>query len=451
MTQPAAKGKILNFIQDNLITHFSDWQTTLTQGDFRQVEQLIFEQIQGLFDHVMTLLAKSSAKQMHASQKKDGSNLVVRTQKVQLRSGTTIRVDGLYRKRVPEGYEGSRHVLEGHWGLINGASPGYYDVSCHASVIGPSYDQAQCLLARHSVESSISGVRRLTNAVAAQCAIRGEVDLILEANETLAGKRVLISTDGGRSRVREYNGLFGDNGWARFNTPYREPKLFVIEVLDEHGRLCTHHLPIYGCRFGKEDHLELLREYLKQLNIDQAAEVQMVADGAAWIWNDVPGLLKELNVPADRITLTLDYYHAAQHLNILIQCLPKRVGKKQQNRIVGRCKEWLWQGKADHIVRFFQRISKRISKAARTEMNYFTAHRNHTQYADYERANLVCGSGVIESAIRRVVNLRFKNNSTFWCPENLEKLYFLRGAALSKRWDRLIESLANGPKFVGQS
>ncbi len=287
--------------------------------------------------------------------------------------------------------------------------------------------------------------------MAAQCVKRGEVDLILEANETLAGKRVLISTDGGRSRVREYNGLFGDNGWDRFDAPYREPKLFVIEVLDEHGRLCTHHLPIYGCRFGKEDHLELLRQYLKRLNIDQAAEVQMVADGAAWIWNDVPKLLQELGVASDRVTLTLDYYHAAQHLNTLMECLPKRIGKKRRSRIVRRCKDWLWQGKADHIVRFFQRISKRVSKAARTEINYFTTHKNHTQYAEYERTNLVCGSGVIESAIRRVVNLRFKNNSTFWCPENLEKLYFLRGAALSKRWDLLIENLANGAKFVGQT
>jgi len=55
----------------------------------------------------------------------------------------------------------------------------------------------------------------------------------------------------------------------------------------------------------------------------------------------------------------------------------------------------------------------------------------------------MCGSGIIESAIRRVINLRFKNASTFWNEEKVEKMYFLRGALVSKRWDILMNNLVN--------
>lgn len=51
------------------------------------------------------------------------------------------------------------------------------------------------------------------------------------------------------------------------------------------------------------------------------------------------------------------------------------------------------------------------------------------------------GSGIVESAIRRVINLRFKNASTFWDEKTVEKMYFLRGALLSKKWDILMSNL----------
>jgi hypothetical protein len=54
----------------------------------------------------------------------------------------------------------------------------------------------------------------------------------------------------------------------------------------------------------------------------------------------------------------------------------------------------------------------------------------------------MCGSGIIESGIRRVINLRFKNSSAFWKQENVECLYFLRGILLSFRWKILMKNFA---------
>src|ERR1700693_1974048 len=45
------------------------------------------------------------------------------------------------------------------------------------------------------------------------------------------------------------------------------------------------------------------------------------------------------------------------------------------------------------------------------------------------------GSGAIESAIRRVINLRLKGNSISWYEENAEGMMLLRCLVLSNRWD----------------
>jgi len=68
-------------------------------------------------------------------------------------------------------------------------------------------------------------------------------------------------------------------------------------------------------------------------------------------------------------------------------------------------------------------------------ITYLDKHTNRMQYADYQNNGLMRGSGIIESAIRRIINLRFKNTSTFWLRDNVEKLYFLRAALVAKRWD----------------
>jgi hypothetical protein len=63
------------------------------------------------------------------------------------------------------------------------------------------------------------------------------------------------------------------------------------------------------------------------------------------------------------------------------------------------------------------------------------------QYADCQAKKLMCGSGIIESGIRRVINLRFKNASAFWKQDNVECLYFLRGIMLSFRWQIMMNNL----------
>ena len=51
------------------------------------------------------------------------------------------------------------------------------------------------------------------------------------------------------------------------------------------------------------------------------------------------------------------------------------------------------------------------------------------------KKNIPIGSGAIESAVRRIVNLRLKGAGMFWLKENAEAFLHLRCQLKSGRWD----------------
>ncbi len=59
------------------------------------------------------------------------------------------------------------------------------------------------------------------------------------------------------------------------------------------------------------------------------------------------------------------------------------------------------------------------------------------QYALARKNNLPIGSGPMESAIRRVVNLRMKGNGIFWLEQNAEAMIMLRSYYKAGRWNDL--------------
>ena len=63
------------------------------------------------------------------------------------------------------------------------------------------------------------------------------------------------------------------------------------------------------------------------------------------------------------------------------------------------------------------------------------------QYAQFRAKGLPCGSGHVESAIRRVINLRLKAPGTFWLKEMAECFLFLRSQVISGRWKIFMDNL----------
>ncbi len=77
------------------------------------------------------------------------------------------------------------------------------------------------------------------------------------------------------------------------------------------------------------------------------------------------------------------------------------------------------------------------SKAIPRAWGYGETHAMRMQYVTLERRKLPIGSGQVESAVRRVVNLRFKAPGSFWRETTVSGLMHLRAAFKAGRWDEI--------------
>ena len=171
--------------------------------------------------------------------------------------------------------------------------------------------------------------------------------------------------------------------------------------------------------------------------MDQADQVLFVADGAHWIWNRVPGLVRKLGLNPDNVHELLDFYHAVEHLG-KVAGLRKKWPAKDRKSWVKKHRGLLLKGEAAAVVQAVQAICRgRNSKAIKTEREYFVRNEHRLSFPAIKALNLPIGSGAIESSIRRVINLRLKGPCTFWYKENAAKMIMLRSYYKAGRWNQL--------------
>lgn len=446
MSGLTTRSKIRKFFEQKVIGQLENWQEQLSSGDIHGFETELHAELSALYDCVCETVLPAAAEQVYeqleAKAKQDGCRkITARPLQVRLSTGSYIEVDSPYVKVPAPGYERRRHLVAQHWSLLGSATPLLYDKIGFCTALGPSYDTAHQALTKFSIQVGLSYVRETSNRLAGACHTIGEAELSIKSGESLAGKRAVIALDGGRTRIRQYSGTYTNKGYEEYDTAWREPKLFVIGVLGEGGQLSQQELPIYGCRFKQEHLFELLESYLLKLEIHRAESVQLLGDGAPWIWNNVPPLLRKLGVAPEKTIETLDAYHGTEYVHKLVEMTNSRVSEKEKPSLLKKFLNWFWAGQAGKIAQSCRKIFKYSNELTERYITYLEKHENRMQYADYKASNSMCGSGIIESGIRRVINLRFKNASTFWDEPTVEKLYFLRVALLSKRWDTVIQNL----------
>jgi len=446
MLDSATVTNISDFLVNKVIKDVKKLSKELQQGNLHRFEQ----ELQLLLREVYNYLCKEILPEVGLGLKEElkkesllagNRNMKSRDSIVRIATGEFVRVPNFYIGKPIAGWSGSRHLINNYWSLIKGNSPLLYDQIGYCSALGPSYEVGHQTLKKFGVDVSLSSVRDINNSLADHCSDLGEEHLIVEEGETVEGKRVVLSIDGGRTRLREYSGQRNEKGELIYDTAWREPKLFVIDILDEKGKVDRKELPLYGVRFSEEGCFDLLKRHLKKINIEQAKEVQIIADGAPWIWKHTKPLLEELGVSSKIITETLDVYHATKYINDLVEHMPKRIGEVERKNYLKVFKELLWEGNSRRIVETCRNIYKKPNELVRRSINYLDKHEHRMQYTDFQAGKLMCGSGIVESAIRRLINLRFKNSGTFWKKETVEKLYFFRGALLAGRWDTLIYNI----------
>ncbi len=183
-----------------------------------------------------------------------------------------------------------------------------------------------------------------------------------------------------------------------------------------------------------DDFFELLKEYLLSINLNEASEIVFCADGGQGIWPRTEKLISELGLSnAKRI---LDYTHAKQNIGIVKKLISDalKLSDKQSRVLSKQVRELLWSGDINGIsdlVREKLAGKRKAPKAALKKLNEYFGDHSKFQYKTFRDNGLPTGSGTVESAIRRVINLRIKGTGLFWKREHAENIIFLRSLVLT--------------------
>jgi hypothetical protein len=355
-------------------------------------------------------------------------------------------------KRGPHG-AGCYPVLEA-LGIADRVSPATRsEIALHV-VQAASYREAAAMLARRGLACDVSCLVRLSTATAAtssclrDAALAAALSLPVVPHGPLAGKRVRVSLDGGRVRTRRRRrGRKTAKGRHGFSTPWREPRLLVIDILDAQGQPDRLRLPLYDVLLGDAEAVwALLIGYLRLLGAAFADVVEFIADGAEWIWKRVERLSTLAEIPAAKLVEVLDFYHASQYLSETFATC-RNIPKAQRQALYTRLRHAL-RHQEDGVEVVLEALrtlaTTQRGKAIPRALGYVETHAHRMRYVTLEARKLPIGSGQVESAVRRVVNLRFKAPGSFWTETTVSGLMHLRAAFKAGRWDEVMIGVVTG-------
>lgn len=178
------------------------------------------------------------------------------------------------------------------------------------------------------------------------------------------------------------------------------------------------------------------REALRR-DIDHRAEVVLLSDGAEWIESVRQEVLDGLPV---RVTHILDHRHAEEHLWAAARaCL----GDKAAVWITDPLED-LSHGRIDAVLAALQSLPSPTAEAAKliaTTCEYYDRRRAMLDYPRFRAQGYQIGSGLAESACKRLVSQREKGPGMHWTVPGAQAIATLRAAYLSNRWGK-VEDLA---------
>ena len=359
------------------------------------------------------------------------------------------------RKGRGRGKEGSGLYPElAALGIDEGASPALVSLVGRMTALLPSYEVARDELFLRGLPLDVKVVHRMGRHLGAELLATRTRDLqayragLMPVGQDLAGYRVGVAEDGGRVRtrivIRKQKGRGKQKTRRRrFRVEWREPKLLIIFKMDERGRMIPgSRCWIDGTFKGPDELMELLAMHLHRLGAVQAQVVVFLSDGAPWIWERLEWVEKRVGLAADRVKRVLDWCHAVHHVSLALGKLglddaARRTLFKQMRRKVRA-------GQTEAVIADLRARAGPETKekdSVWTEIRFLQKHAlaGHMDYKEFRKAGVPIGSGAIESAIRRVINLRLKGNGLLWKEANAEGMIVLRAAALTRQWRETLE------------
>ncbi len=340
--------------------------------------------------------------------------------------------------------------------MEEGITPLIWSTVAQTGTVSSSFAIARSLLQNWGVSISVKRIERLTYHFNKQGLSLRSSQLFqlkqgtLPVIPVLKNQRVVISVDGGRTRIRQ-----AKKGKRRQNTnrhgykgEWVEPKLLTIYVVDHQGkRINTTEIPVINDgTYGKlQPFLELLEMHLVRNGINLASQVLLIADGAEWVWKHIPPLLQRLGCPPESNSELLDFYHATEHLQTFADAVFTQA--KEQQAWFKTARSTLKRGQTRLLIEQMQTLSQNISGSSRSIINsqiqYLTKfhQQGRLKYSQVAASKMPIGSGAIESLIRQVVNLRLKGNGKFWLRDNAEAILHARCQSAAGSWSSFCDSI----------
>lgn len=337
-------------------------------------------------------------------------------------------------------------------GFHEGDSPALVRKVGRLTALLPSFALAQAELADDGVPLDIKVLHKIATRLGGATLTTRLRDLEryrhgrVSRGRDLRGKKVGVALDGGRTRtrvvVRKQKGKGpGKQQRRKFRVQWREPKLLIIFEMDAQGRMKRGTRPwIDGTFQGPDECLELLALHLHRLGAAQAQCVTFLADGAPWIWERLPWLEHKVGLRPERVLRVLDWCHAVHHIGLALEGLPMTAADRK--RWYRQLRGWLRQGAADRVTAELSLLAAGHAPdtSVWTAIRYLEKHAaaGHLRYAYFRKRGVAIGSGAIESAVRRVINLRLKGPGLLWDEGHAEGMLVIRAAVVTGRWEETL-------------
>jgi hypothetical protein len=168
--------------------------------------------------------------------------------------------------------------------------------------------------------------------------------------------------------------------------------------------------------------------------------LEVLGDGAAWIWN-----LADMHFPG--VPQLLDFYHAAEHLHQTAAALwSEGIADSWWHRRLDQLKD----GEIGNFFAALKLTAKRHETKDSEEaspkrlLGYFEDNRKRLGYAAALRRKLPIGSGVVESATRHIVQQRLKQSGMRWSILGAQAVLNLRARHRSGEFEQYWENFATG-------
>jgi hypothetical protein len=173
---------------------------------------------------------------------------------------------------------------------------------------------------------------------------------------------------------------------------------------------------------------------LVRLGVKSMAAVQVLADGASWIWKAVGRVLTGCRQ-------TLDFYHACQHLNKCGQRIHGE-GTSESKAAYKHGRRFLasqgWTGVCQWVAELLdvaeEKERERRRKATDRMITYFSKHTDRLDYAERLQSGRAIGSGQVEGEAK-TLGLRLKRRGARWKNRNVRPMASLVCVRHTSQWD----------------